>query len=189
MFCARCGEQIPDASELCPLCGQEANLKLIAQPAPAVPSRPEFPIGSLPVVHGPKGVGGWLLFYCMSLTILGPAFVLLGYWFTFKLQGLSPRMLHGFSSRLLFSTAQVMYGIVVGVLLWTRRRVALMFLRVYFILVAAETLLFMLEAVNFSLRTHAPVFLSSRLSSVAISGGITLLWFVYFRKSIRVKNT
>lgn len=181
MFCARCGQQIPDASELCPLCGREATLALIPQPAPDALAQPQFTLPSFPIAHGPKGVGGWLLFYCLSLTTLGPALVLLGYWFTFRL--------HGFNPRMVLNTAHVLYEIVVGIFLWTRRPAALALLKIYFIVVAAETLMLMLEAVNLALRIHSSVSLSSSLSSLMASAGITLLWFVYFRKSVRVKNT
>ncbi len=41
LFCARCGEQIPDATEICQLCGQETTLKLgpvaATTPAKSVP--------------------------------------------------------------------------------------------------------------------------------------------------------
>lgn len=181
MFCARCGQQIPDTSELCPLCGREANLVLIPQPPPAALAQPQFTLPSSPIVHGPSGAGGWLLFYCISLTVLAPALVSLGYYFAIRLRGINPEISLGI--------ARVLYGIVVGIFLWLRRPVALALLRIYFIMVAAEILLLMLEAVSMSLRIHASVFLSSRFSSLMISAGITLLWFIYFHRSVRVKNT
>jgi len=181
MFCARCGQQIPDASELCPLCGREATLALVPQPAPAVSSLPQFPYPSLPIVHGPKGVEGWLLFYCISLTVLGPALLSLSYYFAIRLRGINPEISLGI--------ARVLYGMVVGIFLWMRHLAALALLRIYFIAVAAATLFLMLEAVSLSLRIHSSIFLSSRFSSLMTSAGITLLWFLYFRRSVRVRNT
>jgi len=182
MFCARCGQQIPNASELCPLCGREATLALVPRPAPAAALvQPQLVLPSLPIIHGPKGVGGWLLFYCVSFTTLGPAFVLLSYYFAIKLHGINPEISLGM--------ARVLYGIVVGIFLLTRRPIALTWLRIYFIWVAAEALLFMLEAVNQSLRIHSSIFLGSRLPSLMAGAGITLLWFLYFRRSVRVRNT
>ena len=181
MFCARCGQQIPDASELCPLCGREATLALVPQPAPAAFAQPQFVLPSLPIAHGPKGVGGWLLFYCISLTTLSPILVLFGYYFAIRLRGIN--------SEISLDIVRVLYGMVVGIFLWTRRPVALALLKIYFIAIAAETLLFMLEIVDQSLRIHSSIFLSSRFSSLMASAGITLLWFIYFRRSVRVKNT
>ncbi len=78
MFCARCGEQIPDASEICPLCGREATIKL--EPRPAVgqtnvafePSPSAIPLEASSGIRRSKPVGGWLLFFCIVLVILGP---------------------------------------------------------------------------------------------------------------------
>src|SRR5215475_3862915 len=89
MFCARCGQQIPDASEICPLCGREASLKIDSPPATsstltgaaAAPGQIQCPgepktIG--PPIRQPdlKGVGGWLLFFCISITFLTPLIML-----------------------------------------------------------------------------------------------------------------
>lgn len=187
MFCARCGQQIPDASELCPLCGRQATLELVPQPAPAALAQPQFVLTSaLPIAQGPSGVRGWLLFYCIALTILAPLSLTPLYVFY--------SVLHRYvyilrNIEALLNITRIMYGFVVGIFLWARRPVALALLKIYFIAVAAETLLFTLEAVNQSLRIHSSVFLGSRFSSLMISAGITLLWFIYFRKSVRVKNT
>ncbi|HKV91695.1 MAG TPA: hypothetical protein VJW20_04000 [Candidatus Angelobacter sp.] len=156
-------------------------MALISHPVPVALAQPQFTLPSLPIVHGPSGAGGWLLFYCISLTVLGPALVLLGFYFAIRLRGIN--------SEISLGIARVLYGMVVGIFLWMRRPVALALLRIYFIVIAAETLLLMLEAVNLSLRIHSSVFLSSRFSSLMTSAGITLLWFIYFRRSVRVKNT
>lgn len=186
MFCARCGQQIPDTSELCPLCGREANLVLVPQPAPAASAQPQFALPSLPIVQGPSGVGGWLLFYCISLTILAPL-SLTPLYIRYSFAHRYVYILRNIEA--LFDIARIMYGFIVGIMLWTRRPVALALLKVYFVVVTAQTLLFMLEAVNLSLRIHSLVFLSSRFSLLMASAVITLLWFFYFRKSVRVKNT
>jgi hypothetical protein len=107
--------------------------------------------------------------------------VLFGYYFAIRLRGIN--------SEISLDIVRVLYGMVVGIFLWTRRPVALALLKIYFIAIAAETLLFMLEIVDQSLRIHSSIFLSSRFSSLMASAGITLLWFIYFRRSVRVKNT
>src|SRR5215471_5936163 len=88
MFCARCGEQIPDTSEICPLCGREATVQLqpqeplVLQAAVGAAPAMATPPGGLPDVQvrpiNPKlrGIGGWLLFFCVSITILSPMAVM-----------------------------------------------------------------------------------------------------------------
>src|SRR6266481_2316337 len=82
MFCARCGQQIPDTSALCPLCGREATIKF--EPPPVVgqtnvalePSPLAIPPAASFRNRGLQPVGGWLLFFCIVLVIMGPLSVL-----------------------------------------------------------------------------------------------------------------
>lgn len=179
MFCARCGQRIPDASELCPLCGREATLALVPQPAPAALAQPQFVLPSLPIIHGPKGVGGWLLFYCVSLTILSPVYLLLYFLVT------PYRVV---TIYLFFGILRGFWGIVVGIFLWMRRPVALFLLKGYFIYIAAGLLLNALEIVRAMMRTESWTLTGNRFAVLA-STGITVLWFLYFRRSVRVRNT
>lgn len=179
MFCARCGQRIPDASELCPLCGREATLALVPQPAPAALAQPQFVLPSLPIIHGPKGVGGWLLFYCVSLTILSPVYLLLYFLVT------PYRVV---TIYLFIGILRGFWGIVVGIFLWMRRPVALFLLKGYFIYIAAGLLLNALEIVRAMMRTESWTLTGNRFAVLA-STGITVLWFLYFRRSVRVRNT
>lgn len=179
MFCARCGQQIPNDSELCPLCGREATLALVPQPAPAALAQPQFVLPSLPIAHGPKGVGGWLLFYCVSLTILSPVYLLLYFLVT------PYRVV---TIYLFIGILRGFWGIVVGIFLWMRRPVALFLLKGYFIYIAAGLLLNALEIVRAMMRTESWTLTGNRFAVLA-STGITVLWFLYFRRSVRVKNT
>jgi hypothetical protein len=72
---------------------------------------------------------------------------------------------------------------------WARRPLSLLLLRLYFIILAAIVVLFGLEMFSFALRTHSSIFLNTRFPSLMASTAISLLWFAYFRKSARVKNT
>src|SRR5262249_25316927 len=93
MFCARCGQQIPDSSEICPLCGREAALKI--DPPPVAPTSPPTAAVSpaqiqwqddLAAIGLParkpalRGVGGWLLVFCVLLTLVNPAVVVALVW-------------------------------------------------------------------------------------------------------------
>ena len=178
MFCARCGEQIPDTSETCPLCGREASIH-IAPPAPLpTVSHPQSAALALPVIIGPTGVGGWLLFFCVSLTILAPL----------------PMLMRASSGwhlipRYLFDDLRLLYGMVVGAALWLKQPVSLMLLRIYFIIAAAMAVLSVLNLVSAALRAHESLFLMPGFTPTFWSVGIILLWFAYFRKSARVRNT
>ena len=180
MFCARCGEQIPDASEICPLCGQQTTLKLDPVPAPAPAElHPPYAFVTIPQNLGLSGIGGWLLLYCIGLSILTP---LLG------LAELSV-LLHFRNYEYSLEILRVLYGTVVGVFLWMKRPIALFLLRIYFIVIAASLLLFLLRVVALALRTHTSIALARGFTQVLVQTGFSILWFVYFRKSERVRNT
>jgi hypothetical protein len=78
MFCARCGHQIPDATEVCPLCGKEATFHL--SPSESAVQAPMFPaanpvaapVSQRPIDASLKGVGGWLRAFCVIVAILTP---------------------------------------------------------------------------------------------------------------------
>jgi len=83
----------------------------------------------------------------------------------------------------------VVYGLIVGVVLWMQRPVALLLLRIYFIIVAATVVLAALGLLAFTVRTHVSVVLAPGFRAVLQLAGFTILWFSYFRKSVRVSNT
>ena len=178
MFCARCGEQIPDTSEICPLCGREPSIHIDPPaPIPAV-SHPQSAALTLPAITGPSGVGGWLLFFCIGLTIIAPMPMLM-------------RASTGwrFIPMYLFDDLRLLYGIVVGAALWVARPISLMLLRIYFIIAAATAVLGVLNLVAAALRLHESLFLVPGFTGAIEYVGIILLWFAYFRKSVRVRNT
>jgi len=178
VFCARCGEQIPDASETCPLCGREASIH-IDPPAPLpTVSHPGVTALTLPAITGPSGVGGWLLFFCIGLTIFAPLTILM-------------RTSTGWHllSRYLVDDLRVLYGMVVGAALWLARPISLMLLRIYFIIAAGVAVLSVLNVVAAALRMHESLFLMPGFTRTLEYSGIIVLWFAYFRKSARVRNT
>jgi len=185
MFCARCGQQVPNATEICPLCGREASLRLVPQLAPDIPwvSKASLPISTLS--PGPSGVRGWLLFYCLGLTLLGPAYILILLYFVSRFSTVSYRLV---TTHYFMDFLRVLFGLVVGIFLWMRRPGSLVLLKGYFIYIAAVTALFTLEAVSAMMRSRSSI-ASSRFTSILFSTGITLLWFLYFRRSVRVRNT
>lgn len=179
MFCARCGQQIPDASEICQLCGQEASLKLepVRSPATAQPGVP-YAFITVPQNLGLRGVGGWLWFYCFVSTILVPLFVFtrLSAW---KFQ----------NSIYSLEQIRLLYGAVVGGFLWMERPIAILLLRIYFLFVAADCLLTLLWLLSLARTRHTDFWGMPGLNSTFMAAGVALLWFAYFHKSERVRNT
>lgn len=185
MFCARCGQQIPGASEICPLCGREATLKL--DPPPAIPAAvpatavapgqiqwPVEPAVIRPPMRRPdlKGVGGWLLFFCISLTLLTPLLTLVIMWSS------------NFGPEGMIDLALTAFGVVVGIMIWNVHPRAFLLLWIFFGLMA---LLLVLGI--------AASFISSEEQSpnqiVPLFRGLIyiIVWFLYFKKSDRVQAT
>jgi hypothetical protein len=178
MFCARCGQQIPDASETCPVCGQETTLKLepvaATTPARSVP----YDFVAIPQDLGPKGVGGWLLLYCIGTAILVPLAVF--------------GRMHGWKFQdPLYSLEQIrlFYGALVGVFLWMQRPIAIYLLRIYFIILAAKFLLTFLRLISVAVTNHTAPFSVAGFGSTIWAVAVAIAWLAYFRKSERVRNT
>jgi len=141
VFCARCGQQIPDGPELCPLCGKPAKITLDPPPASpvsspaALPSRTQFPeTGSTFASYAPPeltGVGGWLLIFVVGLTIIGPLL-------TFTAYLANPGRLRAEGT---LDLALEAFGMVVGIFLWLSDARGLDLLKIYFGLVAAISIL------------------------------------------------
>ena len=184
MFCARCGEQIPAASETCPLCGQETTLKL--DPVPALAESPQYAFSGVAKVSiGPSGIRGWLLFYCISLSILVPLLISIQIFsWAYFLHG-NIRLLN---KTFILETVRGLYSAIVGVFLWMERPVALFLLKIHFIIVGIYALVTILGLVQLALNAHR-IPLVRGLGSETISIGFSILWFVYFHKSQRVRNT
>ena len=183
MFCARCGEHIPDSSVTCPLCGREASLHVdqqaagpaaAAAPAPEKIQRPDEPQTiSLPARQpGLKGVDGWLLVFCILLILVNPLAVFLLAWST------------GFGEESLFYLVWAIYGFVVGVMLWSVHRAIFVLLWIYFgITLLIDGLAIVGMATSEEKASGSEITLTLR-------GLIyTVVWFLYFKKSDRVQAT
>ena len=183
MFCARCGQQIPDVSEVCPLCGREATAKIespaatsvtAAAAAPGQIKWPDEPQTISPPARRPglKGVGGWLLFFCILLTLVNPAAVFVMAW-----SG-------GFSEDNLVYFAWAVFGVVVGAMLWNVNQRVFVLLWIYF----AITVLIQALAIVGMAASEDKVEASEM--TLTLRGLVyTVIWFLYFKKSDRVQAT
>lgn len=89
----------------------------------------------------------------------------------------------------LVDIVRVLYGIIVGIMLWTRRPLALMLLRIYFVVVLLTIVLVVLVFFAAALRTKNTFFLGRGIGSVLPLVIYSAIWFSYFRTSERVRNT
>lgn len=184
MFCARCGQQVPETTETCPFCGRSTNIPW--RPAPgmsqvwATAPPAQFPAATS-VARPQQPVRGWLLFFCICLTILSPLCTLREY-LTYHY------VLNSFTLMRLLHLA---FEIAVGVMLWMAWPVAMVLLRIYFALSALLAFLNLFSlyrtAVHFNalwVLYSAPVLTVVGPSLAFLVGGI-----LYFSLSQRVRAT
>ncbi|HEY2169973.1 MAG TPA: hypothetical protein VGJ30_10145 [Candidatus Angelobacter sp.] len=84
---------------------------------------------------------------------------------------------------------QIVFGIAVGAALWMQLQISLMLLRIYFISSAVTAALGILNLIAATLRFHDSIFIATGFTPMLEYVGVMLLWFAYFRKSVRVRNT
>ena len=136
------------------------------------------------------GVSGWLLFFCVSLTILGPLEILYPLLRALISGGTSllstniPNNIFTPSAIFKFVTYGVtIYGIVVGIRLWLTKPHALREAKIFLIIVLGRNILYFAFSIasGVGLRQVLVVAIREIFSFV--------VWWIYLRKSIRVKNT
>jgi len=166
MTCPTCGQAAQGSERFCSHCGSD-----LTQAAPAAPSAAP--------ADGPRGVGGWLLLFCVWLTIVDPLL---------ELRLLRYLQYATWNWLLLASLGVTVVGVVTGIQLWRVRPQALTCLRLYF-------------AVAVSLVVAGIIFLLPTLRVIGLFGmaGVAHgwlralaflgVWFAYFKLSRRVRNT
>jgi hypothetical protein len=133
-----------------------------------------------------KGVGGFLLVFCIFLTILWPLWTLSQYAFRYSLHRFA------FLAANVLWLLRTVFGIAVGVSLWMESRSALMLLRIYFVV---ATILVVWSIVSFAtFVTHYAGALRSGLIVPWITASLPYTLFLvlgiaYFARSERVRAT
>lgn len=130
-----------------------------------------------PVAGELRGVGGWLLLFCIWVAIVDPRYMLrlLPYLRYITLNWTLP-----------LSLALTVVGMVTGIQLWRERPGALLLLRVYFGLVLALALLGIGMMFYGSYLMHVGIWSVFAWVWTAAFLGV---WVTYFRVSQRVRNT
>ena len=200
MFCGKCGVQNPDNYSFCSACGfslqrlQPASSAggTAVSPAPAVEvaARPQVTVTEReallePEKHidaeltryapgaGPlRGVGGWLLFFCIATTIISPLVTIA------EVANSNDPVV------ILAVVAVAILAFCTGLSLWRVRPHALRWVRVYLVV---GSCLMMIAGVQRQ-ATYEPTS-SSYENPVAGAVGYAITWWLYFRNSKRVKAT
>ena len=147
----------------------------------------------------PIDVGGWLLFFCVSLTIIGPLFsfgILMDSWESAKPAfAYIPSLKTITSFELLGSVVIVIYGFVIGCKIWAGnpegKWLAKQYLKVrFFGLIGIETIVLLMMYLNKMPSSWMPKIIGGMIGRVIFGEGFFfLVWWFYFKKSKRVKNT
>ena len=170
--CAECGRENPPGSRFC-FCGNS----LVEPPRPPPPA----------------GVGGWLLFFCLQLLLLGPLVVgfqlLTDFRAAWSHDG-NPAHAGMIAVDAAVRLAMIVLGVVTGVLLVVRARGAVRFTCGY--LVAASLAYWLLVALPYLFPLPSEV--RSRVVGLfVLRAGLTIpgtiVWLLYFRHSKRVQVT
>ena len=186
-FCSNCGTDLtqhqlgvvpsPITGEPMPMpvpnTAPVAQVQPVAQPAPAPVPAPPVPVGEL------RGVGGWLLIFCLWITVVDPLL-----W----LRVLPYLRYMTANPMLLFSLGVTIFGVVLGIMLWQQNPSAIPLARVFFVVVALEWV--MSIAMYFFRYSRMPgVYIWSFLWTWLRVAGFLAGWVSYFRVSVRVRNT
>jgi hypothetical protein len=143
-----------------------------------------------------KGVGGWLLFFCITLTILGP---LSGISYLYSNWHLTQSSIFELVPGLELSiwlgsiavSTLVIYGIFIGVKIWNGiengKSLALKYLKIKLITIVSLEIITLLMLISES--TILSIFIELTLIVIFSELVFFGVWYSYFKKSKRVKNT
>jgi hypothetical protein len=173
VYCQFCGTNTDALT--CPSCGRDAPA------SPTVGSRP-----ASSKQDSPQGVEGWLLFLCVSLTIVAPLFDLkIGIKALTNM--ITSRSLTLFTASRLASVAAVylglaLYSFMAGLRLWLLKPNAPHFARIFLIL--STTTVITLYTILYAAGVHVDI-----LRIVFGRSVFLVVWYSYLQTSRRVKAT
>jgi hypothetical protein len=193
MFCRFCGNPVDAGDAFCAKCGNPTTTGTSAatitteQIIGALSSSASSLSGSIASSFRPKetaeGVGGWLLLFCVLQCIVWPVEALR--FFGEALRSYQPgelviTLLAGLLNLLLI----LPLALTSGIMLWKRRAKGLTVLKIYFVMqLILAVISFLADEMRGSLSNDTYDFLCLLWILTVIA------WWLYFRKSIRVKNT
>jgi len=168
-----------------------------APPPPPSEAVQQPSVASPPVAAtGPKGVGGWLVFFCVGLTILGPLYSLGQISMNWEKAQPAFAQFPNLKTAVMWenagSIALLIYGFIVGCMIWSGnpngREIAKKFLLIRlfgFIGIEFITVVIMGDMPS---QVVASV-IGAAIGAVFANLVVFLIWWFYFKKSKRVRNT
>jgi hypothetical protein len=165
MYCTVCGRETSRLINYCSSCGYRLNSPREMRSATVPPVYSEAHDQAEPL----KGIGGWLMFFCIVVTVAAPLVLFIDW--------------HAD----LMAFVRTMFGLVTGVMVWSVRPSALSWLRGYFA-IAIVTRIGAL--ILFSTSSYASSSLwFEQFTGHLIALFVTMAWIAYFLFSARVKAT
>jgi hypothetical protein len=173
----------------------ETATQLTPPPHPLSSPRQDIPHVE-PANMGPKGVGGWLLLWCVAITIIGPLLSISQNSMSWIQAQPAFDIFPVLKTAVLFEnialTILVIYGFIVGCMVWggnpNGRELSKNYLIIRFVGVIV------IEIITLLLMTDMPSEVVSEVAAEVV--GIFprevlyfLIWWFYFKKSKRVRNT
>ena len=137
---------------------------------------------SLPFPAAPSGIGGWLLYYCIALTILNPIYFLIQLFVSY----FTTTDLVGSLVETFLILGQITYFLIIGIRLWQRKEKAVRQTKIFLMVIG---LLSILELVYVSISSSASQADASNIQADLKAIISSVIWFIYFSRSKRVKNT
>jgi len=141
-----------------------------------------------------RGVGGWLLLFCLILTVFSPIGRVLGAVFAFRGIAQFPefyaRLASGMRMTLALSIALASLGLVAGIQLWRVRRLGLVLAKIF---LASAVVVAIASALAF-IGADLPAEVSASLLRGGIRNAVFAalwagVWYAYLRRSRRVAAT
>ena len=141
------------------------------------------------------GVGGWLLFLCIILTIIAPVFTVFGLVSTFAMLD-EMNVIRNYKEFATISSISgsliVVFGLIAGLFLWNRWSNAVAIAKTYLIFAMANTLVVNILHMVVVKYPHRPEFAFVYVGiviGIIVGLGIQIAWFAYLCKSKRVAVT
>jgi len=206
--CPRCNQIVEAPEETlgqvvnCPSCqGQITLPKLTPHPqvvrgAPPPVRAPRQNQAAATLKLGPKGVGGWLVFFCVGLTILSPLASLgqiaLSWEQSKPAFDMYPSIRTAITFENLGMVAILVYGFVVGCMIWSGNRNGRTLARRYLLIRLFG--FFGVEIVVMLIMSGLSSEIMAAVIGVVVGAQFRelvyfLVWWFYFKKSKRVSNT
>jgi hypothetical protein len=163
MYCTYCGRETSGQINYCSSCGYRLNSPREMQYATIPPVYAEVH----DQVQSLKGISGWLMFFCLIVTVAAPLILFLDW----------------HADRLAF--VRTIFGLVTGVMVWSVRPTALGWLRSYF----AIAMVTRIGALIVFGMNYSGAYWFEQFTGHLIALVITIAWIAYFLFSARVKAT